>query len=97
MNLYSWLQLILYIAVLLVLAKPLGSYVARAYQGEADRVIPEYEKERMRFLDEETFSLRHKVGGLLVRLGPESVTEVRSDYDPHLEDGVAEAELTATR
>jgi K+-transporting ATPase ATPase A chain len=34
MNLYSWLQLILYLAVLLALAKPLGSYMARVLQGE---------------------------------------------------------------
>jgi K+-transporting ATPase ATPase A chain len=34
MNLYSWLQLILYLAVLLALAKPLGSYMARVFQGE---------------------------------------------------------------
>ncbi|MGB8984176.1 MAG: potassium-transporting ATPase subunit KdpA [Anaerolineales bacterium] len=34
MNLYSWLQLIFYIVVLLALAKPLGSYMARVYQGE---------------------------------------------------------------
>lgn len=34
MNLYSWLQLVLYIVVLLALAKPLGSYMAKVYQGE---------------------------------------------------------------
>jgi len=34
MNLYSWLQLIFYIVVLLALAKPLGSFMARVYQGE---------------------------------------------------------------
>ena len=34
MNLYSWLQLIFYIVVLLALAKPLGSFMAKVYQGE---------------------------------------------------------------
>ena len=34
MNLYSWLQLILYIVVLLALAKPFGSFMAKVYQGE---------------------------------------------------------------
>jgi K+-transporting ATPase ATPase A chain len=34
MNLYSWLQLIFYMVVLLSLAKPLGSFMARVYQGE---------------------------------------------------------------
>jgi K+-transporting ATPase ATPase A chain len=34
MNNYSWMQLILYIVVLLLLAWPLGIYMARVYQGE---------------------------------------------------------------
>lgn len=34
MNLYSWLQLIFYMVVLLALAKPLGSFMAKVYQGE---------------------------------------------------------------
>ncbi len=34
MNLYSWLQLIFYFVVLLALAKPLGSFMAKVYQGE---------------------------------------------------------------
>jgi K+-transporting ATPase ATPase A chain len=34
MNIYSWMQLILYIVVLLLLAWPLGIYMARVYQGE---------------------------------------------------------------
>ena len=34
MNIYSWLQLIFYFVVLLALAKPLGSFMARVYQGE---------------------------------------------------------------
>ena len=34
MNLYSWFQLIFYIVVLLALAKPLGSFMAKVYQGE---------------------------------------------------------------
>jgi K+-transporting ATPase ATPase A chain len=42
MNLYSWLQLIFYIVILLALAKPLGSFMAKVYQGEhtfLDRVL----------------------------------------------------------
>ena len=34
MNAASWLQLVLYIVVLLLLAKPLGTFMARVYQGE---------------------------------------------------------------
>jgi K+-transporting ATPase ATPase A chain len=47
MNLYSWLQIILYLVVLLALAKPLGSYMARVYQGERtflDRVLDPVER-----------------------------------------------------
>ena len=34
MNLSSWFQLIFYMVVLLALAKPLGSFMAKIYQGE---------------------------------------------------------------
>ena len=34
MTIYSWLQLIFYIVVLLAVAKPLGSFMARVYQGQ---------------------------------------------------------------
>jgi K+-transporting ATPase ATPase A chain len=34
MNLYSWFQLVFYFVVLLALAKPLGSFMAKVYQGE---------------------------------------------------------------
>ena len=34
MNTFSWIQLVLYFVVLLLLAKPLGSFMARVYQGE---------------------------------------------------------------
>jgi K+-transporting ATPase ATPase A chain len=47
MNLYSWIQLIFYIVVLLALAKPLGSFMARVYQGERtflDRVLGPVER-----------------------------------------------------
>ena len=47
MNIYSWLQLILYIVVLLALAKPLGSFMAKVYQGEhtfLDRVLGPVER-----------------------------------------------------
>lgn len=40
MNLNSWLQLAFYIAVLLLLAKPLGSFMARIYQGERTFLDP---------------------------------------------------------
>jgi potassium-transporting ATPase potassium-binding subunit len=47
MNLYSWFQLIFYVVVLLLLAKPLGSYMAKVYQGEhtfLDRVLGPVER-----------------------------------------------------
>ena len=47
MNLYSWFQLIFYIAVLLLLAKLLGSFMAKVYQGEhtfLDRVLGPVER-----------------------------------------------------
>ncbi len=47
MNIYSWIQLILYIVVLLALAKPLGSFMAKVYQGERtflDRVLGPVER-----------------------------------------------------
>jgi potassium-transporting ATPase potassium-binding subunit len=47
MNLYSWFQLIFYIVVLLALAKPLGSFMAKVYQGEhtfLDRVLAPVER-----------------------------------------------------
>jgi K+-transporting ATPase ATPase A chain len=34
MNAFSWLQLVFYLLVLLLLAKPLGAFMARVYQGE---------------------------------------------------------------
>jgi potassium-transporting ATPase potassium-binding subunit len=40
MNFYSWIQLIFYIVVLLLLAKPLGAYMARVYQGERTFLDP---------------------------------------------------------
>jgi K+-transporting ATPase ATPase A chain len=36
----SWFQLILYIVILLLLAKPLGSYMARVYEGERTLMHP---------------------------------------------------------
>jgi K+-transporting ATPase ATPase A chain len=47
MNLYSWFQLIFYIVVLLLLSKPLGSFMAKVYQGEhtfLDRVLGPVER-----------------------------------------------------
>jgi K+-transporting ATPase ATPase A chain len=47
MIIYSWIQLILYIVVLLALAKPLGSFMAKVYQGEhtfLDRVLGPIER-----------------------------------------------------
>ena len=40
MNIYSWLQLILYIVVLLVFAWPLGVYMARVYQDQRTFLDP---------------------------------------------------------
>jgi K+-transporting ATPase ATPase A chain len=40
MNIYSWLQLIFYIVVLLALAKPLGSFMARVYEGQPTFLDP---------------------------------------------------------
>ena len=47
MNIYSWFQLIFYLVVLLALAKPLGSFMAKVYQGEhtfLDRVLGPVER-----------------------------------------------------
>jgi K+-transporting ATPase ATPase A chain len=47
MNLYSWIQIIGYLTVLLLLANPLGSYMAKVYQGERvflDRVVDPVER-----------------------------------------------------
>jgi potassium-transporting ATPase potassium-binding subunit len=47
MNLYSWIQLIFYILVLIALAKPLGSFMAKVYQGQhtfLDRVLKPVER-----------------------------------------------------
>jgi K+-transporting ATPase ATPase A chain len=40
MNTHDWLQLIVYIAILLALAKPLGTFMARVYQGERTFLAP---------------------------------------------------------
>lgn len=40
MNIYSWLQLIFYLVVLITLAKPLGTYMSRIYQGERTLLDP---------------------------------------------------------
>ena len=47
MNMYSLIQIVLFIVVLLALAKPLGSYMARVYQGDRtffDRVLGPIER-----------------------------------------------------
>jgi K+-transporting ATPase ATPase A chain len=47
MNIYSLIQIVLFIVVLLGLAKPLGSYMAKVYQGERtflDRVLRPVER-----------------------------------------------------
>ena len=47
MNNYSFLQLIIYMATLLLLARPLGTYMAKVYQGEhifLDRVLAPVER-----------------------------------------------------
>ena len=40
MNIYSWIQLIFYMVVLIALAKPLGSFMAKVYQGEKTFLDP---------------------------------------------------------
>jgi K+-transporting ATPase ATPase A chain len=40
MNIYSWLQLAFYLVILLALAKPLGAFMARVYQGERTFLDP---------------------------------------------------------
>ena len=47
MSMYSWLQLIIYLVILIALAKPLGLFMTRVYQGERtflDPVIKPAEK-----------------------------------------------------
>ena len=47
MNIYSWVQIILYLVVLMGLAKPLGSYMAKVYQGDRlflDRMLGPVER-----------------------------------------------------
>ena len=47
MNIHSWIQLIFYLVVLIALAKPLGSFMAKVYQGERtilDRVLGPVER-----------------------------------------------------
>jgi K+-transporting ATPase ATPase A chain len=39
-NIFSWLQLIIYMVVLIALSKPLGLYMARVYQGERTFLDP---------------------------------------------------------
>jgi K+-transporting ATPase ATPase A chain len=40
MNIYSWLQLAFYLVILLALAKPLGAFMTRVYQGERTFLDP---------------------------------------------------------
>jgi K+-transporting ATPase ATPase A chain len=40
MNIYSWIQIIFYLVVLLLLVKPLGSFMAKVYQGERTFLDP---------------------------------------------------------
>lgn len=40
MNIYTWLQIIFYLVVLIALAKPLGSFMAKVYQGERTFLDP---------------------------------------------------------
>jgi K+-transporting ATPase ATPase A chain len=52
MIIFSWIQLIIYLVVLLVLARPLGAFMARVYQGEGtflDPVLRPIEKLVYRF------------------------------------------------
>jgi potassium-transporting ATPase potassium-binding subunit len=40
MTLNGWLQIIFYLVVLVLLAKPLGSFMAKVYQGERTFLTP---------------------------------------------------------
>jgi K+-transporting ATPase ATPase A chain len=40
MNLFTWLQAILYMAILLAMVKPLGTFMAKVYQGEPTLLTP---------------------------------------------------------
>jgi K+-transporting ATPase ATPase A chain len=40
MNFFSWIQLVFYMVVLIALAKPLGSFIARVYQSERTLLDP---------------------------------------------------------
>jgi K+-transporting ATPase ATPase A chain len=40
MNIFGWLQIIIYLVIILALAKPLGSYMARVFQGEKTFLHP---------------------------------------------------------
>ena len=40
MNIYSWIQVVFYLVVLILLAKPLGSFMAKIYQGERTFLDP---------------------------------------------------------
>jgi K+-transporting ATPase ATPase A chain len=40
MSIWSWLQLALYVAILLVLVRPLGLFMARVYGGERTFLHP---------------------------------------------------------
>jgi K+-transporting ATPase ATPase A chain len=40
MNVFGWLQVIIFLVVILALAKPLGSYMARVYGGERTLLHP---------------------------------------------------------
>ena len=42
MNIYSWLQLIFYMVVLIALAKPIGLYMSKVYQGEKTFLDPAF-------------------------------------------------------
>ena len=47
MNVFGWLQVILYLALILGLAKPLGAYMARVYQDQhtfLDRILNPVER-----------------------------------------------------
>ena len=40
MNIFGWVQVVIYIAIILALTKPLGSYMARVYEGEKTFLHP---------------------------------------------------------
>jgi len=40
MSVFDWVQIVLYVVILIALAKPLGSFMARVFNGERNFLSP---------------------------------------------------------